>query len=81
VFALLGAIFPFAYPRRFNLVCCVVFFSAITLECLQTLTPDRHGTMIDAIDKLFGGAIGIFAVEGISFFLRAARQFEIKFYV
>jgi hypothetical protein len=33
--------------------------------------------VIDEVDKLFGGAIGIFTVEGIRFFLRAARQLEI----
>ena len=77
VFALLGALFAFAYPRRLVLVCCVVFLSAITLEYLQTLTPDRHGTIIDAIDKVFGGAIGIFTVQGIRLFMRATRLFEI----
>jgi VanZ like family len=67
-FALFGALFAFAYPRRFVLVCCVVFFSAIILEYLQTFTPDRHGTVIDAVDKLIGGAIGISGARGILFF-------------
>jgi hypothetical protein len=47
-FAVFGAIFASAYPQRTIFVCCVVFSSAIILEFLQTLTPDRHGTSIDA---------------------------------
>jgi hypothetical protein len=43
--------------------CCVVLSSAVILECLQTLTPDRHGTMIDASEKLVGGALGIIATR------------------
>ena len=73
-FALLGALFAFAYPRRIVLVCCVVFFNAIMLEYLQTFTPDRHGTVIDAVDKLIGDAIGISGARGILFLLpRPAR--------
>jgi VanZ family protein len=75
-FAFFGAIFAFAYPQRIVLVCCVVFFSAIILEYLQTLTPDRHGTLIDAVEKLIGGAIGISVAQGILFFSRAKRRFQ-----
>ena len=73
-FALFGALFAFAYPRRFVLVCCVVFCSTIIFEYLQTLTPDRHGTVIDAVEKLIGGAIGISAVYGLLFFSHAKRR-------
>jgi len=34
------------------------FFNSL-LELTQTLTPDRHGTLIDALEKMAGGAIGI----------------------
>jgi VanZ family protein len=66
-FALFRALFAFAYPRRFVLVCCVVRFGAIMLE-LQTFTPDRHGTVIDAVDKLIGSAIGVSGAREILFF-------------
>ena len=33
-FALLGALFGFAYPRRLVLVCCIVFGAAALLEIL-----------------------------------------------
>ena len=58
-FALLGALFTVAYPRRLILVLCVVGGGAVILELAQTLTPDRHGTLIDALEKMAGGAIGI----------------------
>jgi hypothetical protein len=58
-FAMFGAIFSFAYPRHVLLVCCVVFGTAVALELLQTVTPDRHGTLMDALDKIAGGAFGI----------------------
>lgn len=59
VFFLLGALFAFAYPRRLVLVSCTVFGAALILELLQTVTPDRHGTVIDAFEKIVGAAAGI----------------------
>ena len=58
-FACLGVLFCFAYPRRPVLVCVIVFGAAAVLEIMQTLTPDRHGTWIDALEKMAGGAAGI----------------------
>ncbi len=58
-FFFLGALFALAYPRRPVLICCIVFGAALILELLQTVTPDRHGTLIDALEKLAGGAAGI----------------------
>ena len=58
-FALLGGLFTFAYPKRPFLVYCIVFGGAVLLEFAQMLTPDRHGTFIDALEKVAGGAAGI----------------------
>jgi VanZ family protein len=66
-FAILGALFGFAYPRRLILVYGIVFGAAVLLEILQTMTPDRHGTFIDALEKMAGGAAGIL-------FARTARR-------
>ena len=63
VFALLGALIAFAYPNRIIVVCCIIVFSAVLLEWIQTLTPDRHGTILDACEKLGGGLLGIFAAH------------------
>ena len=67
-FAVFGALFAFAYPRYLVFVCCIVFISAVALEYLQTLTPDRHGRLIDAFEKVIGGALGIFAARAILWF-------------
>jgi VanZ family protein len=72
-FAIFGALFSFAYPKRIVFVCCLVFLSAVILEYLQTLTPDRHGTPIDAFEKTVGGALGIFTVRTILYLWRRKR--------
>jgi VanZ family protein len=73
-FAVFGALFAFAYPRRVILVCCVVFISAVALEYLQTLAPDRHGKLIDAFEKVIGGALGNLAAHGILWFTQARKR-------
>jgi hypothetical protein len=67
-FAILGTLFSFAYPRRTILVCCIVFGAAATLEIAQTLTPDRHGTLMDGLEKIAGGAVGILFARTIQHF-------------
>jgi VanZ family protein len=75
-FAIFGALFSFAYPKRIIFVCCVVFLSAVILEYLQTLTPDRHGTLIDAFEKIIGGALGIVSARATLWFARTSRWFQ-----
>ena len=72
-FACLGALFGFAYPKRPILVCVIVFGTAVLLEIMQTMTPDRHGTWIDALEKMAGGGIGVLIVKTIRN-LRANRE-------
>src|ERR1700730_6716390 len=62
-FAVLGGLFCLAYPRHIIFVCFIVLGSAVLLEYLQTLTPDRHGTVVDALEKVAGGALGICAAR------------------
>jgi len=55
-------LFYLAYPRRIAFVCLIVFGSAVVLESfLQRVTPDRHGRIPDAVEKISGGAAGILA--------------------
>ena len=61
-FAILGTLFGFAYLRRTLLDCCIVLGAAALLETAQTLTPDRHGTLVDALENA-GGAAGILFVR------------------
>jgi hypothetical protein len=65
-FAVIGALFSFAYPRRILLVYCIVVGGAAMLEVLQTFTPDRHGTLVDAFEKMAGGAAGIMFARGVA---------------
>jgi hypothetical protein len=58
-FALLGLCFVWAYPRHFVSVTLFLLIVVFGLEALQHLTPDRHGHLIDAMEKAagaFGGA-------------------------
>jgi VanZ family protein len=75
-FVFFGAIFTLAYPRHGIFVCAIVFFSVVCLEYLQTFTPDRHGTFNDAFEKLFGGALGIFAARLIQWIARTRGAFQ-----
>ena len=58
-YAVLGLLLYLAYPRHLAYVCITVFGGAIVLELLQHLTPDRHGRLLDAIEKLLGGMAGL----------------------
>lgn len=58
-YAVLGSLFYLAYPRRLAFVCIMVFGSAVSLELLQNITPDRHGRLLDAAEKLLGGMAGV----------------------
>ena len=58
-FAVMGLLFGLGYSSRLFLVTTIVLGSALTLEALQLLTPDRHGRFIDALVKVAGGICGI----------------------
>lgn len=58
-FAVLGCLFSMSYPRRYGFICGLVFGSAIVLEALQIFVPDRDARVVDAIEKLLGGGVGI----------------------
>jgi uncharacterized membrane protein HdeD (DUF308 family) len=75
-FAVLGGLFCLAYPRHTVLVCVIVLGSAALLEMVQLLTPDRHGRLLDAMEKVAGGAIGIIAGRAILYFEQASRWFQ-----
>jgi VanZ family protein len=45
--------------KRLLWVVAIVVGSAIGLEALQLLTPDRHGRLLDAAVKAAGGICGI----------------------
>jgi hypothetical protein len=75
-FAVLGALFCLAYPQRIVLVCLIVFGSAVVLEILQYVTPDRHGRIQDAFEKIAGGCAGVVAARTMLYFKRTSRWFQ-----
>jgi VanZ family protein len=75
-FVVLGALFCLAYPRQIALVCLIVLGSAVLLEFMQLLTPGRHGRILDAVEKMAGGAAGITAGLAILYFERASSWFQ-----
>lgn len=72
-FAGLGVLFCLAYPRQFVLVWLIVLGSALALEIMQLLTPDRHGRIQDALEKMAGGGAGILIGRAFLHFLRINR--------
>lgn len=59
-FLLIGGLFGLAYPRRpVTVAICIIIF-ACGLELAQHLIPGRHGRMLDASVKCFGGLVGVF---------------------
>ncbi|WP_249149413.1 VanZ family protein [Bradyrhizobium manausense] len=73
-FLTLGSLFALAYPRRTLMVCAIVIGSAVIFEFLQTLTPDRHGTVFDASEKIVAGCVGIAAVRLAQFILATRKE-------
>jgi VanZ family protein len=69
-FALLGLAFALAYPSRVLLVVVIVVATAVGLEALQLLTPDRHGRVLDALVKALGGICGISTGQLVSLLFR-----------
>ncbi|CUT11495.1 hypothetical protein BF49_2575 [Bradyrhizobium sp.] len=72
-FSMLGILFALAYPRRPLVTCSIVAGIAVVFELLQTLTPDRHGTLMDASEKIVAGCIGVAVVATIQF-VRSANK-------
>ena len=70
-FAVFGALFCLAYPRRIPTVLVFVVGSALLLEVLQLLTPDRHARILDASEKLAGSVLGVFIGWAILCLVRA----------
>src|SRR5258708_5574474 len=73
-YAFLGLLFYLAYPRRVAFVCLVVFGSAVILELLQMVVPDRDARVIDALEKLTGGAAGILWAGAILKLIRSQQS-------
>ena len=69
-YAVLGLLFSLAHPRNLLLVVVRVFGSAIALELVQILLPDRDARVLDAVEKMLGGAAGVAAGRVVASFFR-----------
>jgi VanZ family protein len=69
-FAVMGLTFGLAYPNRILFVVALVVGTAVGLEALQLLTPDRHARAADAFVKTLGGISGISMGQLAWFLLR-----------
>jgi VanZ family protein len=74
-FLVLGVLFCLGYPRRLALMWLIVLGSAVLLELLQLVTPDRHARIADAIEKMAGGAFGILVGRAMLYFEKVRRVF------
>ena len=53
-FAILGALFGFAYPRRLTLVCCIVFGAAAALEpAIPGADIEKIVPVLEALEAAF----------------------------
>jgi VanZ family protein len=73
-YALLGLLFYLAYPNQVAFVCLLVLGSAVILELLQIVIPDRDARVVDALEKLAGGAAGILTARKILALTVVQRQ-------
>jgi hypothetical protein len=58
-FAIIGLLFGIAYPRHWLLIGLAVIGSAVALEFLQLIAPGRHARLLDLMQKIAGGFIGL----------------------
>jgi VanZ family protein len=58
-FALAGILFVLAYPRHRRAVVVFLVVAIAGLELAQSLIPDRHGRIIDVLEKFGGAGLGI----------------------
>lgn len=57
-FALFGAVLMLAFPDQPWAIVAAIVAIAVGLELTQRLTRDRHGKVLDAVQKIVGGMVG-----------------------
>src|SRR3954451_61857 len=68
-YAIVGILFGLAYRGRIFMALGIVIGAAIALEGLQYLTPDRHGRLVDLLEKASGGLLGVLVAIAASRYL------------
>jgi VanZ family protein len=72
-YGIIGMLLSAVYPRSALRVCFFLFLFIAGLEVMQLLTPDRHGTIHDAVEKMIGGAAGVFLMTSALIWKRSRR--------
>jgi len=68
-YAIVGILFGLAYRGRGFMAPGIVVGAAIALEALQYLTPDRHGRLVDLLEKISGALLGVLVAIAASRYL------------
>src|SRR3982750_2546538 len=68
-YGLLGFLLSFLLPGRLKLACAFVVAVAIGPEVLHAVTPDRDPHLIDVLQKVAGGTVGVLLAQTILTFL------------
>jgi VanZ family protein len=72
-YGIVGMLFCALYPRSLLRVCFFLFLFIVGLEVLQTLTPDRHGTLRDVVEKMIGAVMGAVLMTAVLSWKRTRR--------
>ena len=72
-FAIVAALFTWAYPQRWIVILVLASALAVGLEALQLVAPTRDASAVDAIVKLLGAISGVVAVHLLQPRLRGRR--------
>jgi VanZ family protein len=72
-YGMVSMLFCALYPRSLLRVCFFLFLFIVGLEVLQTLTPDRHGALRDAVEKMIGGVTGAMLMTAVHSWKRIRR--------
>ena len=73
-YAIVGILFGLAYRGRGFMAPGIVVGAAIALEGLQSLTPDRHGRLVDLLEKISGALLGVLvAIAASRYLVRSSR--------
>jgi hypothetical protein len=74
-YAVIGFLLILSFPRYPWRVMAAVLLMIFGLEAAQELLPDRHGRLVDAVEKSIGAGLGAAAAAGA---LWAVRRREAK---
>ena len=73
-FAVVAALFTWAYPKRWIAILVLASCLAVGLEVLQLVAPGRDASPIDAAVKIMGAIAGTAMVHLLQEWLRRRRE-------